>query len=42
VKETEDCVVDVDPFLFLVAKTMGLFVIGLWHWKNGWYYFGVF
>jgi hypothetical protein len=42
VKKTKDWVVDVDPFLFLVAKTMGLSVIGLWHWKNGWCHSSVF
>lgn len=33
--------VDVDPF-FLIAKTMDLFVISLWHWKNGWWHSSVF
>ncbi len=40
-KETKEQVVDVDLFFFLVVKTMGLCVIGLWNWKNGWCHFGV-
>jgi hypothetical protein len=34
--ETKEQIVNVDLFFFLVAVNVGLFIIGLWHWKNGW------
>jgi hypothetical protein len=33
--ETKEQVMDVDHFFFLVAMSVGLSIIGLWHWKNG-------
>jgi hypothetical protein len=33
--ETKEQLIDVDPFLFLVAMNVGLSIIGLWRWKNG-------
>lgn len=33
--ETKEQLIEVDPFLFLVAMNVGLSIIGLWRWKNG-------
>jgi alpha-N-acetylglucosamine transferase len=34
--ETKEQAVNVDLFFFLMAMNVGLFIIGLWCWKNGW------
>jgi hypothetical protein len=34
--DTKEQVVKVDLFFFSVVVNVGLFIIGLWCWKNGW------